>query len=182
MQLELKNTFVTEIGSVKGGLCIKYNRIMNGRLPFLSTHPMTGPLDTLWGEKAWGRKCLIVDNDNNEHELQDRLSIVTFWEDLGFVIRYIGATDHDRVIGTLSHLSHYMILAYVKMVGETLSPEEIDLAGTSFEKFKAMARGAERLKDIYVANEELPSLIEDYSITLFETLKEMKKGIHNVDL
>lgn len=173
--LKPEHTFLTEIGSVKDNLCTKYNRIIGGALPFLSTHPMTGPLDTLWGEKDWKRKCLIIDSDSNEYELQDRLSIVTFWEDLGFVIRYISAKDHDRVIGTLSHLSHFMILAYVEFVKETLTPEEIDLAGTSFEKFNAMAKGAERLKDIYVSNEQLGGLVEGFAAGMHLTYGKIKE-------
>jgi prephenate dehydrogenase len=173
--LNPKNTYLTEVGSVKGDMCAIYNRINNGTIPFLSTHPMTGPLDTLWEEFDWKRKCLVVDNDSNQYELQDRLSIVTFWQDLGFVIKYISAKDHDRIIGMLSHLSHFMILAYSRFVRESLTPEEIDLAGTSFERFDKMALGAARLKDIYTNNTELLKLVDDFSGSLHETLWKIKE-------
>jgi prephenate dehydrogenase len=174
VRLGPKNTFVTEIGSVKGDLVAKYESIISRAFPFVSSHPMTGPLDTLWNERDWKRKCILIEDKNVVHRVDEINPIDEFWTKLGFITRRIDAHEHDGVIGVLSHLSHYMILAYVKMAKEMLSPEQLELAGTSFEKFKAMAAGAERLQDIYVANEVLPSLVEDYSITLYKTLREMK--------
>jgi prephenate dehydrogenase len=175
VRLGPKNTTVTEIGSVKGDLFRKYENIVARAFPFFSSHPMTGPLDTLWGERDWKRKCIIISNPLFIKRSDEIAPMIEFWEELGFIIKTVDADEHDVAIGVLSHLSHYMILAYIKMANEVLTPEQLELAGTSFEKFKAMAAGAERLKDIYIANEMLPTLVEDYSITLYKTLREMKE-------
>lgn len=159
-------TFVTEIGSVKGGVWADYFATMtqgvNRHLHFASTHPMVGPLAKDWDVLNWGKKCIIIDGEHDNTECHPW--IVTFWRDLGFVIeRLSSARRHDEIVGKLSHLSHYMIKMYVKYINETMTQEEIKLGGTSFEAFKKMAEGAERLNDIYEANRELPALVESFA-------------------
>lgn len=161
-----KWTFVTEIGSVKGGLWADYFATMsqgvNRNLHFASTHPMVGPLAKDWDVLDWGKKCIIIDGEHDNTECHPW--IVAFWRDLGFVIeRLASASRHDEIVGKLSHLSHYMIKMYVKYINETMTPDEIRLGGTSFETFKKMAEGAERLNDIYEANKELPRLVEGFA-------------------
>ena len=174
------NTWLTEIGSAKGKLfCNQCCYAIGTKMPFLSVHPMTGPLDTLWGELNWHRKCLVVEkstvNDFEEMSTSEvwekALEIQDFWEDLGFVIR------HDRIIGTLSHLSHFMILSYAKFVRATLTPAEIDLAGTSFEKFDKMAKGAERLMDIYKANDALYGITQEFASQMETSLFKLQMNI-----
>jgi len=162
--MDLRFTFVCEIGSVKGKLVKEYEDIMTNKsgIWFESVHPMIGPLATDWSTFNWSPKtCLIIQQDVSQ--IPETNWIANFWKDLGFKTHRVDPFYHDRVIGTLSHLSHFMILTYVDYVEKTLKPHEIALAGPSFEKFKTLAQGARRLEDIYINNEELPKLIAEYS-------------------
>lgn len=164
IKINPKHTFVTEIGSVKGGLWADYMGIMtpgNPTLWFGSTHPMVGPLAKDWDVLDWKRKCIVISGKTEGSDCHPR--IAEFWNDLGFVIAHLdSAKRHDEIIGKLSHLSHYMIMMYARFIKATLTPQEIDLAGTSFETFNKMAEGAERLIDIYEANRSLPAIVDEF--------------------
>lgn len=168
------HTYICEIGSVKGKLVREYASIFDDRenIFFESVHPMVGPLATDWNVFNWNKNCIIIQEDLTKSP--KTLLISRFWREIGFNIRRMDPTRHDEVIGKLSHLSHYMILAYVDFVESTLREDELRLAGPSFDKFKELAKGAQRLEDIYVCNESLPELVESYSKHMKKLLGEMK--------
>lgn len=167
--IDPKFTFVTEIGSVKGELWAEYIRVMS-RLShkssfFASTHPMVGPLAKDWHVFDWKKKCIIISGSTESTEAH--AAFADFWADLGFINEFMNdAKRHDEVIGILSHLSHFMVMMYVRHAKQKLTPTELALAGTSFETFSKMAEGAERLIDIYDANNALPDLVDDFCSTL----------------
>lgn len=162
--LKPKHTYITEIGSVKDSSIAMHaavDRERNGSMFFGSTHPMVGPLAKDWDVLDWHRKCLILGGEPGVFSCPDE--IAGFWKDLGFDTQYIGFSKHDEVVGKLSHLSHYMIMMYIRYVRETMKPEEIALAGTSFETFAKMAEGAERLQDIYKTSPYLEKMTREFS-------------------
>jgi prephenate dehydrogenase len=159
-----RNVYITEIGSVKDAAISMHSIIEqsgNRSLFFGSTHPMVGPLAKDWNILHWHRKCLILGGQPGVPSCPE--PIAQFWRDLGFETHQIGFADHDIFIGKLSHLSHFMIMMYVRYIRETMKPEEIALAGTSFETFSKMAEGAERLHDIYEANPNLNTIAKDFA-------------------
>lgn len=163
--IDPKFTFITEIGSVKGGLWSDYQVVMSQLTHpnsfFASTHPMVGPLAKDWDILDWKRKCVIISGETDSTDCHKWF--MDFWTDLGFVNEIMTSSiRHDEVIGILSHLSHFMIMMYVRHAKKVLTPEELGLAGTSFETFVKMADGAERLHDIYDANRSLPKLVEGF--------------------
>jgi prephenate dehydrogenase len=161
--MRLDRTYVSEIGSVKGDLCRKYAALSHGSDAYKSVHPMVGPLAGDWDILDWNKNCIIISDDISGDIDLDNHPIARFWRDLGFKTTKINAITHDEVIGKLSHLSHYMIKAYVEYIENTMTPEQIALAGTSFEKFRKMAEGAKRLQDIYDSNESLPAIVKDFA-------------------
>jgi prephenate dehydrogenase len=162
--LAMSNTYITEIGSVKDASIAMHGIVEqsgNPSLFFGSTHPMVGPLAKDWHVLDWHRKCLILGGQPGVPSCPE--PIAQFWRDLGFETHQIGFTAHDEFIGKLSHLSHFMIMMYVRYIHATMKPEEIALAGTSFETFSKMAEGAERLHDIYEANPYLNNITKEFS-------------------
>lgn len=163
--IDPKFTFITEIGSVKGGLWADYQVVMSQMTDshsfFASTHPMVGPLAKDWDILDWKKKCIIISGETESTDCHK--GFMDFWQDLGFVNEIMtSAKRHDEVIGILSHLSHFMIMMYVRHAKKVLTTEELALAGTSFDTFVKMAEGAERLHDIYDANRSLPQLVEGF--------------------
>ncbi len=140
-ELSPKNCFITEIGSVKGYLVEKYYNILssrqNGSIFFNSFHPMCGPLAD-WQIMDWNKKCLAVEYKN----FPIYKPLIDFWESLNFTVKNINNEEHNKIIGKISHLSHFMILKYVEFIEKTCKKEELELAGTSWETFKRMANGA----------------------------------------
>ncbi len=167
-EAKVKHAYVTEIGSVKGKLVDKYydlisrKELKSGSCFFVSSHCMAGPMASDWNTLVWDKVCLLIEHKNNPIFEP----IKTFWKELGFKIKNIKNEDHNRVIGKLSHLSHFMIMKYVEYVEKTCSKEDLELAGTSWDKFKQLSEGAKRLNDIYVTNEELPKLCKEFSKVL----------------
>lgn len=156
-ELNPENTYVNEIGSVKGMLK-KYVEIFRGRNPnFCSIHPMVGPLAD-WESESWNAKCLFVMDTAPLPQ-----AVRGLWEGLGFEFKSIDYQDHDVVIGKLSHLIHFTIIKFVAYVESTTSAYERELAGSSWYKFKEMAEGAKRLSDIYETNTSLPGLVKEFS-------------------
>ena len=163
--IDPKFTFVTEIGSVKGGLWADYQIVMSQMSHphsfFASTHCMVGPLAKDWEVFDWKRKCIVISGDSENNDCHSW--IIDFWKDLGFKIEIIKSSiRHDEVIGILSHLSHFMIMMYVRYAKNVLTPQDLALAGTSFETFVKMSEGDERLSYIYETNRALPKLVDEF--------------------
>ncbi len=158
-KLKITNVYFTEIGSVKGNLVKAYQEEIGGT-KFLSVHPMIGPLAKDWKDIKWSKyNCLFIDAFE---KIPEHRAIRGFWRDLGFICHDIDATYHDEIIGKLSHLSHFLVKTYVNYVHNTLSKEELSLAGPSFKFFEKLAKGSERLKDMFDTNSALPTLLKEF--------------------
>ncbi len=166
VEINPRHTYVIEIGSVKSPIvktCLDIMKSKKCHIMFNSVHPMAGVLSS-WNIIDWGKTCLFIEVDN----VPFYEPIKDFLLKMKFVIKNVKYEDHDKVLAKVSHLSHFMIMKYVDFCKKTLTPKELEMAGTSFEMFEKLADGARRLQDIYDYNKELPKVIEDFSKNLSE--------------
>ncbi len=170
VEVNPQNTYVTDIASVKDEYydwADSFVRPSDCDMQYVSVHPMVGPLAKNWMDK-WEKpyKCIVIQESLRRKAKVERGNntepILAFWESLGFELSAMRPDDHDRVIGILSHLSHWLVMEYVGFVEKKVSSEHLELAGPSFAHFKELAEGAKRLSDIYESNFSLNGIVEDF--------------------
>lgn len=100
--------FVTDVGSVKGGDAWFYERVKWRHVVYVGAHPMVG--SHLRGIEA-ARQDLYQKGYTflvrpSTVKTKDYLVIKKFWKKIMPKVVEISASEHDRVVGQISHLPH----------------------------------------------------------------------------
>lgn len=104
-----KDCIVTDVGSVKVAPHRDLAPILaNSCNPFIGSHPMAGSerngLAAARGDLFQNAACLLTNDSSAALDLCEKLE--NFWISLGCHTRWLGASDHDRLVARISHLPH----------------------------------------------------------------------------
>lgn len=151
------NTVVTDVGSVKGGVCEAATAILGEKIArFVPGHPVAG-------KEHSGVQSATADLFHNHNVVltplpstdAKALKLVTqMWRATGATVSTMAAEQHDRVLSLTSHLPH--VLAYA-MVDLFANFEELvlayDMAAGGFYDFSRTASSdSEMWRDICLMN------------------------------
>ena len=106
----MKNTLVTDIGSVKG--CIEKAALENG-VRFVGSHPMagtekSGPESLVRGIYAGATVFIVPPQGAAEADIQQ---VESLWHKVKSKTRRLNAGDHDRLVANTSHVPHVVSCA-----------------------------------------------------------------------
>lgn len=167
-----KGCLVTDTGSTKQQIVQKANKVLSKDIFFIGGHPMAG-------SEEYG-----IDSANS-HLFQDKTYILTptkksdliAIEKISSLIKMIGAKrlilsslEHDRIVGTVSHLPQIMAVSLVNMVNELVRKENNN------NYFKAVGEG---FKDITRIASSPYKIWEDICDTNQENILEMIQEFRN---
>lgn len=167
-----KGCIVTDTGSTKQQIVQKANKVLSKDIFFIGGHPMAG-----------SEECGI--ESANPHLFQDRTYILTptkksnliTLEKISLLIKMIGADrlildpiEHDRIVGTVSHLPQIMAVSLVNMVSELVRKENNN------NYFKAVGEG---FKDMTRIASSPYKIWEDICDTNQENILEMIQEFRN---
>jgi len=169
---------LTDVGSTKGCIVHKLEKITAKKLYYVGSHPMAG------SEKSGvaaadsalfnNSKCILAKTRSTN--LAAMKKVKKFWEAIGAKCFVLSPEEHDRYIACVSHLPH------IAASGITLAalPESIAYASTGFGDTTRIAASDPKLwQDIFVSNKKavLKSL-QEYK----RVLATMEKSIRNENL
>ena len=132
------NAVVTDVASVKGGKALIW-MIRYGK-NFVPGHPMAGS-EKLGFKNAKanlfeGKPCILTPQRMQGFKWTTDVKAITkvkaFWYILGAKVFELGAIEHDEVIGSVSHLTHAMVFAYLRVVSKTAKVSLGRYAGPGF--------------------------------------------------
>ena len=167
-----KGCIVTDTGSTKQQIVRKANKVLSKDIFFIGGHPMAG-------SEEYG-----IDSANS-HLFQDKTYILTptkksnliAIEKISSLIKMIGgkrlilnSLEHDRIVGTVSHLPQIMAVSLVNMVSELVRKENNN------NYFKAVGEG---FKDITRIASSPYKIWEDICDTNQENILEMIQEFRN---
>jgi prephenate dehydrogenase len=116
-----REALVTDVGSVK----VAPHRVLGplvaaGGGRFIGSHPMAGSEQGGIGAAAAGlfegAACLLTDDEAVGDPLAGRLA--RFWGSLGCRVSWLGAAEHDALVGRISHFPHLVAAAAAKVALE----------------------------------------------------------------
>lgn len=167
-----KGCIVTDTGSTKQQIVQKANKVLSKDIFFIGGHPMAG-------SEEYG-----IDSANS-HLFQDKTYILTptkksnliAIEKISSLIKMIGgkrlilnSLEHDRIVGTVSHLPQIVAVSLVNMVSELVRKENNN------NYFKAVGEG---FKDITRIASSPYKIWEDICDTNQENILEMIQEFRN---
>lgn len=133
---------VTDVGSVKAGVCAELGTIFRDRGRFVGSHPMAGSDQTgLAAARAdlFGGAVSIVTPDAGT-DAAAVAAVHEFWQMLGSRVVETSPAEHDRLVALISHLPHVLAAALVNTVAaENL--RAFDVCGPGFRDTTRVAGG-----------------------------------------
>lgn len=165
-----KGCVVTDTGSTKKQIVEKANEVLSKDVFFIGGHPMAG-------SEEYG-----IDSANS-HLFQDKTYILTptkksnliAIEKISSLIKMIGAKglildslEHDRIVGTVSHLPQIMAVSLVNMVSELIQKENnnnyFKAVGEGFKDTTRIASSSYKMwEDICETNQEnIVKMIQEF--------------------
>jgi len=116
-----REALVTDVGSVKAAPHRALRPLIaagGGR--FIGSHPMAGSEQGGIGAAAAGlfegAACLLTDDEAVGDPFAGRLE--RFWRSLGCRVSWLGAAEHDALVGRISHFPHLVAAAAAKVALE----------------------------------------------------------------
>ena len=169
-QLE-SDQFVVDFGSTKKSIC-KAVEDHPRRSQFIAAHPIAGTehsgSEAAFAALYFEKNLILCDTEKSDPEklaVFEELSI-----EAGFYLTKMSASEHDRHLAYISHLSH--ITSYV--LSQTVLNKEkdgeviLDLAGSGFESTVRLAKSSPTMwSSIFMENKEMVLKgIKDYMAEL----------------
>lgn len=111
-------TLVTDVGSTKGGLVPRLEKIFAAHGNFVGSHPMCGSEETgLEAAHAGlyeGALCVVCPGHATRVDLLKRAT--RFWEAVGGRVKELSPEEHDAAAAVASHVPHVAAAALVDLV------------------------------------------------------------------
>ena len=130
---------ITDVASTKRSVVSLAQRTLPAHVRFVASHPMAGSeqrgIDSARADLLHGALCLTTPTAETDGSALE--SVEQFWIDLGMRIMRCSPEDHDRLVGSISHLPHAMAAALVNMQSE----DALKLASKGFADATRIAAG-----------------------------------------
>ncbi|MDG1778062.1 MAG: prephenate dehydrogenase [Flavobacteriaceae bacterium] len=164
---------VIDMGSTKAAICQAVDTHPN-RSRFLANHPIAGT--EFSGPKAahqslfFNKTNIICDLEKTNEKAAK--AMIEVFEAMGMNIRYMDATEHDKHIAYVSHLSHISSF----MLGKTVIDKEknerniFDMAGSGFESTVRLAKSSPEM---------WAPIFEQNKANVIETLNEYIQNLNH---
>ncbi|MES2122218.1 MAG: prephenate dehydrogenase/arogenate dehydrogenase family protein [Chlamydiota bacterium] len=131
---------VIDVGSVKRKICREFERLSEGAIEFLGTHPMAGKELSGWeaseAELFQGAPWIIAPHGRNSDGVQE--AVIAWVRMLGAHEKVLSAEEHDRKVAFISHFPKVVSEALLAFVRKQ-EPEALELAGPGFLSMTRLA-------------------------------------------
>lgn len=168
---------LTDVGSVKTGICSKCEKICSGTgAVFVGSHPMAGSekigIDFSDEHLFENRPCFVVSNCPGEPAAK---ILLDFWTSVGMRVYCTTPSHHDFVVAHISHLPH--LLAGTLCVNASKSPDDLKkYCGPGFRDTTRVASGSPEIWESIIADNrsEILAALKDYRSDLDELIKNIE--------
>ncbi|MDH5541356.1 MAG: prephenate dehydrogenase/arogenate dehydrogenase family protein [Nitrospinota bacterium] len=180
-----KGAIVSDAGSTKKSIVDGAKIIAGGKFTFIGSHPIAGTeksgADASFETLFDNHKCILTpDSDTPEKELE---LLKNVWKKAGMEIVIMTPERHDKILGAVSHLPHFVVYALVNTVSDLDKESDlIKFAAGGFKDFTRIASSPPEmwadiaLENASVMGEQMEMMIEHLQI-IREAIRENDKEI-----
>src|SRR5215510_8438827 len=171
---------VTDTGSTKRAI-VEAARSLPPRFTFIGGHPLGGAaasgLEHARPDLFKGRPWLFT--PTGEASSESLAKLIDFVQALGAIPRILDAAAHDRLLAFLSHLPQLTASALMRVVGDAVGEDGLELAGRGLVDTTRLASSpAEIWRDIAGTNaDEIRPALD----TLIATLEDLRRDLATGD-
>jgi prephenate dehydrogenase len=177
-----KEAIVMDVGSVKGDLVARLERLLPYGSRFVGTHPIAGKektgVESASATLFSGALCILTPTDRTDPSALE--SVKALWKAAGAKLILMDPAQHDQILAAVSHLPHLAAYALVNTVLETRvqGQEVLSFSGGGLRDFTRIAASSpEMWRDICLLNRDpLLGMIEAYEKTLARLKKLIQQG------
>lgn len=170
---------LTDVGSVKGKLIERIEKVLPHGVHFVPAHPIAGREKSGVAESTEAlfreRRCILTPTDRTDKKAVE--AVRALWEAAGANVTVMDAALHDKVFAAVSHLPHVAAFAMMCAVGElnTGTEDYLQYSGAGFRDFTRIAASSpEMWRDICLMNREnLIAMIDRYLFSLNRFKREI---------
>jgi len=173
------DALITDVGSVKGPVVEALTPIFKQRGKFVGSHPMAGSeqsgLAAARADLFEGSVCILTPHTGACPESVEALG--RFWRLVGCELRTLSPSEHDRIIGMVSHLPHLLAATLVDFVCAE-DPDSVNFCGNGFRDTTRVASGPSNMwTEIFAFNRAaLSSQLERLISRLAEVSRNLAEG------
>ncbi len=177
-----RGAVLTDVGSVKGDLVRRIEKILPPGVSYVPGHPIAGKEKYGVAESSEslfrGAKCILTPTQKTEARSLE--AVKSLWVAAGAQVLLMDADTHDRVFAAVSHVPHVAAYAMVNTVAElnTSTENYIDFSGAGFKDFSRIAASSPEIwKDICLMNRaNIVEIIDRYEVALDKLKKAINAG------
>lgn len=166
-----KNAVLTDVGSVKYGICMECEKNMSGTpASFIGSHPMAGSekigVDFSRADLFDGRPCFVTpveSTSGNSLEL-----VKSMWEAVGMRVYTVPPDIHDFIVAHVSHLPHLLAGTLCVNTAKFECEDLKKYVGPGFKDTTRVASGSPEMWD---------SIIFDNRVEILKALRDYLKDL-----
>jgi prephenate dehydrogenase len=174
-----KGAILTDVGSVKGGLVSRIEKVLPSGIHFVPGHPIAGKekfgvseaTDTLFR----GAKCILTPTKKTDTAAVE--TVREMWTAAGAHVLLLDPDLHDRIFAAVSHMPHIAAFAMMCAVADlnTGTDDYVNFSGAGFKDFTRIAASSPEIwRDICLMNRE--NVVEMLDRFLF-SLNRLKRDL-----
>lgn len=152
-------TVVTDAGSTKADVLQDAIEVLAEKAAqFVPGHPIAGAEkagpEAAFAELYQDRTIILTPHKTNTS--QAKSTVIALWEACGARVILMSATEHDRVLASVSHVPHFLSSVFMWQVASAVNADtRLQVAGSGFRDFTRISAGsAEVWRDIFLSNKE----------------------------
>ena len=174
-----KGCIIIDVGSVKGSIVQKAEKIIGSKGYFVGTHPMAGSeqrgVDKANRDLFKNASCILTRTGKTDRKALK--AVANFWKTLGSKIYVLTPHEHDNKISKVSHLPH-VVASVLSLIPK---PSSVNFASTGFKDTTRIASGDPDLwASILIANRKnVSGDIATYSKQLGRIRQLIARGRQN---
>ena len=150
-------TLITDAGSTKVDVLQTALDVLGEQAAqFVPGHPIAGA-EKAGPEAAFAdlyRNRIVILTPHKDNTVGAKNQIIRLWEQCGARVLLMSATEHDRVLASISHVPHFLSSVFMWQVASAADADvRLHVAGSGFRDFTRISAGsAEVWRDIFLSN------------------------------
>ncbi len=173
---------LTDVGSVKGELVGKIEKLLPAGVAYVPGHPIAGKESSGVAASSAalfeGNNCILTPTSRTDPRALE--AVRSLWTGAGAKVVVMDPDLHDHIFAAVSHLPHVAAYALVNSVADLKAGDEqyISYIGGGFRDFTRIAASSPEIwRDICLLNRKnVLEMIERYQFTLNKLKRALRRG------
>ncbi|MBW1678776.1 MAG: prephenate dehydrogenase/arogenate dehydrogenase family protein [Deltaproteobacteria bacterium] len=173
-----EETIITDVGSVKAEIMDKVDGLLLSNVYFVGGHPIAGTensgVEAAFSDLFERKKCILTPSKKTNPSALEKVK--NLWISVGSEVVFMDSERHDKILGAVSHLPHFIAFALVSFLNDIdeFNGSIFEFSAGGLKDFTRIAASHPFMwKDIALMNRtHLVELIEQYQKT-FDLFKDL---------